>query len=381
MVLLIAYQPDGLTEEHVVELMPSESYDEIINTVCEMLHHHLPPKERILRCWLARQVQRANGSHQWVTMQPQRFMDLTRNGSTEMLELRLQVDCIPTPSSPVDKPALMSFFSIMTILSRSSMLDNTNNPGPLTPAPSPGDPFPHWNHHVNRPPNSDNPTLVLFEKGVAAFLAGQHTESCKHFQQAAYEFHERGDVRREADCLRHLGTSCRHLRDYAIARLHLLHAQAIYESLGASCRPEQLRCIRYLARVEEDSGNNHSALHKYQELLRISEQEGCVIQHTWCLYYLGHLYNRMKHYTEALKVLNDAINTSRTIGNGEIEGFATEESGFTAERQGQSEIAFNYYQQALQLFKTHGEGKWAENENRVKKKMDQLSKGSRSRFR
>ncbi|KAG8792156.1 hypothetical protein FRC12_006970 [Ceratobasidium sp. 428] len=89
----------------------------------------------------------------------------------------------------------------------------------------------------------------------------------------------------------------------------------------------------------------------------------------------------MKHYAEALRVLNDAVNTSRTIGSGEIEGFATEESGFTAERQGQSEIAINYYKQALQLFKTHGEGKWVENETRVKKKMDQLSKGSRSRFR
>ncbi|KAG8795482.1 hypothetical protein FRC12_013644 [Ceratobasidium sp. 428] len=372
MILLIAYQPDGLTEEHVVELMPSESYDEIINTVCEMLHHHLPPKERILRCWLARQLQRANGSHQWVTMQPQRFVDLARNDSTDMLELRLQVDCISTPSSPVDG---------LAILPRSSLVDEANNQGPLTPAPSPPDPFPRWNHPVNHPPNSDNPTLVLFEKGVAAFLAGKHTESCKHFQRAAYEFHERGDLHREADCLRHLGTTCRHLRDYAIARLHLLHAQAIYESLGASCRPEQLQCIRYLARVEEDSGNNHSALNKYQELLRISEQEGLVIQHTWCLYYLGHLYNRMKCYTEALRVLNDAVNTSRTIGNGEIEGFATEELGFTAERQGQSEIAINYYKQALQLFKTNGEGKWVENENRVKKKMDQLSKGSRSRFR
>ncbi|KAG8679800.1 hypothetical protein FRC09_018707, partial [Ceratobasidium sp. 395] len=244
---------------------------------------------------------------------------------------------------------------------------NPSAPPAASPVASPSAPF--------STSKSNEVTPISFEKGVAAFLAGKHTESRKYFQQAAKEFHERGDLHREADCLRHLGMSCRNLQDYVAARSHLLHAQAMYESLGGKCRQEQLRCLRHLARVEEDSGNDQLALLKYQELLRISEQEGLVIQHTWCLYYLGHLYNKMKLHAEALSILKDVVNTSRAIRNGEIEAFATEESGYTAERQGHPQLAMNCYEQALKLFKTHGEGKWVENENRVKKRMDQLTRG------
>jgi hypothetical protein len=73
---------------------------EVIGAACEMWTHHLPPEHRIASRRLARQIQRANGNHVWVTLQPQRFVDLVRNGPVDDLELRLQIECT-TPPSPI----------------------------------------------------------------------------------------------------------------------------------------------------------------------------------------------------------------------------------------------------------------------------------------
>ncbi|KAG8738464.1 hypothetical protein FRC10_006810 [Ceratobasidium sp. 414] len=214
-----------------------------------------------------------------------------------------------------------------------------------------------------------------FEKGVAAFLVGEYADARAEFQKAAYEAHEYDDARREADALRHLGTTCRHLQEFADARSHLLAARMMYESLGPMCRQEQLQCIRHLARVEEDSGHMQVALVDYQEVMRITAEEGFVTQHAWCSYYLGHLYNRMECYYEARNTLKDVVNTSREIQDPEIEGFATEECGYTAECQGFPQLAMECYQKALGIFKEHGAGKWVANENRVMRRMDLLRGG------
>jgi len=169
--------------------------------------------------------------------------------------------------------------------------------------------------------------------------------------------------------------TCRHLKDYAGARLHLSGARRIYETLGDSCRQEQVQCDRHLARVEEDNGNNQAALVAYQELIRVTEREGLVTQHAWCTYYLAHHYNRMNRHEEALSLLKDAIKISREIHDPEIEAFATEDNGYAAERQGHPQLAMDCYEQALGLFKTCGQGKWVGNETRVKKRMDQLRSG------
>jgi len=150
----------------------------------------------------------------------------------------------------------------------------------------------------------------------------------------------------------------------------------MYDSLGDECRQEQLQVSRHLARVEEDSGNNQAALMAYQEVMRVTKQEGLRTQQAWCAYSLGHLYNRVNRYPEALGVLKDAIKISRSLKDFELEAFATEESGYTAECQGQRPLAMDCYERALEIFKSHGEGKWIENEARVKKRMN----GLKSRF-
>ncbi|QRV97674.1 hypothetical protein RhiJN_25693 [Ceratobasidium sp. AG-Ba] len=226
------------------------------------------------------------------------------------------------------------------------------------------------------PPYSSQATvLTTFDKGLAAFLAGRHTEAQSRFQLAASEFHDRGDFRGEADSLLHLGISFRHSKDFVTARSSLLAARSMYTSFGSEYRAEQLQCARHLARVEEDRGNRHQALVAYQELLPITEREGFVTQHFWCLYYLGHLYNRIKMYKEAANVLKDVVNKSREIWDGEMEGFATEELGYTAESQRHPQLAMSCYEKALQIFNMNGEGRWVESERRVKKRMDQLRHG------
>ncbi|QRW12276.1 hypothetical protein RhiLY_11275 [Ceratobasidium sp. AG-Ba] len=226
------------------------------------------------------------------------------------------------------------------------------------------------------PPYSNQVTvLTAFEKGLAAFLAGRHTEAQSRFQLAASEFHNQGDVRGEADSLLHLGMSFRYSRDFVTARSSLLAAQSMYTSLGSDHRAEQLQCARHLARAEEDRGNRHQALVAYQELLSTTEREGFITQHYWCLYYLGHLYNRMKIYEEAAAALKDVVNKSREICDGEMEGFATEELGYTAESQKHPRLAMSCYEKALQIFKMNGEGRWLESEGRVKKRMNQLRHG------
>jgi tetratricopeptide (TPR) repeat protein len=204
------------------------------------------------------------------------------------------------------------------------------------------------------------------------FLAGRYNDARVQFQSAVNQSHKVGDTRREADSLVRLGTTCRHLKDYAAARSHLSTARALYESLGDACRQEKFQCDRHLARVEEDSGNLQTALIAYQKLKSTTKKEGLLTQYGWCSYYLGHLYNQMERYEDALSNLKDATNISQHIGDAEIEAFATEDSGYAAERQGYLELAMDCYQKALKIFKTQGKGKWVENETRVKRRINQL---------
>ncbi|QRV83550.1 hypothetical protein RhiJN_11566 [Ceratobasidium sp. AG-Ba] len=230
---------------------------------------------------------------------------------------------------------------------------------------------------------SSAPSTIMptaFDNGVISFLAGNYAEARTYFQKAAEEAREQADVRREADSLRHLGTTCRHLQEFDLARSHLLTARQMYESLGAGYRQEQLQCTRHLARVEADSGYQKVALVDYQELMRITAEEGFITQHAWCSYYLGHLYNQMGIFWEARNVLKDVVNISREIQDAEIEGFATEECGYTAERQGFPQLAMDCYQRALAIFQEHGGGRWIANENRVKRRIDLLSGGHQTLF-
>ncbi|KAG8738465.1 hypothetical protein FRC10_006811 [Ceratobasidium sp. 414] len=414
MSLLVSYIPEG----HPGDPLLTEI--EVVDAACEMWTHHLPPEYRVASRRLARQIQRANGIQQWVTLQPQRFVDLVRKGGEEEIELRLQIECLPYTSSPTDScmprdeqtsaldtssQDLSSTHSVnagprgATNLSNNPATDSLQPIASLrTPDLEPGAPIsergpaspvspinPTGPRRLTSPlgplspigafsaPRSINPPAAC-RSGTTALLAGKYTDACAYFQQAANEFHERRDVRGEADCLRQLGMSCRYLEDYVPARSHLVAARTMYESLGAECREEQLRCRRHIGRVEEDSGNYQLARNIYQELIQITAKERFTIQRAWCLCYLGHLYNRTQRYDEALRALKDVINACQETPSPEVEGFAIEESGYTAERQGHPQMAMSCYEKALQIFKTHGKGK--ANESRVKERIDQLNGGS-----
>ncbi|KAG9093294.1 hypothetical protein FS749_014662 [Ceratobasidium sp. UAMH 11750] len=400
MSLLISYVPEGhIGKPLFTEIPASESYLEVIDTACDAWRYYLPPKQWIVSCRLARQIRRAGGIPQWVVLQPQRFVDLMRehNGSSEQLELRLQIEVLnevddTIDPSPYDMPSRASSSIHVTHLGLYDAIDELHTPTepwsttmPLTPRSEYGDAISLAQRPISPPTTPTSSAFSLsteatimpttFEKGVAAFLLGEYAEARAEFQKAAFEAHEADDIRHEADALRHLGTTCRHLQEYADARSHLLAARMMYEAIGPACRQEQLQCIRHLARVEADSGYQKVALVDYQELLRITAEEGFVTQHAWCSYYLGHLYNRMEYYFEARNILKDVVNVSREIQDPEIEAFATEECGYTAERQGFPQLAMECYQRALGIFKEHGVGRWVANENRVKRRMDLLSGG------
>ncbi|KAF8604044.1 TPR-like protein [Ceratobasidium sp. AG-I] len=424
MSLFVSYQPEGSTGEPIVlDLVFSKSYDEVLKTACEMLKHELPPEERIQDRKLARWTNLQSGSR-WVTLHPDRFAQLVEAGSEEGLEFRLQITCIAittpprsgstgtellsrSPSTleiplpylpPVDginigrPPTIaennvlvehtppnssptavrmpltpISVFSITRGRSSSSghRQDSSNGAGPPGPSLSP------ITSRAPVEPKKDNAD-ALFDKGITAFLAGRYPDARDQFQRAAKEFHNRPDLQRKADCLRHLGATCRFLKEYYEARTYLSTAREIYVTLGPSCRQEQLRCDRHLARVAEDSGDTSTALVKYQDLIRVSQQEGLQTQEAWCTYYLGHLFNQIKRYEEALSLLKDAIRLGQRVQNPEIEAFATEDMGYTAERQGHPQLAMECYDKALGLFKTGGNGKWMAHESRVKSRMDQL---------
>lgn len=278
--------------------------------------------------------------------------------------LNSAVDVPMTPDSVFKSTSCPRFPFFSSAYKRQGVLARTKSTRPLSPiiAKSPVE---------NK---KDNPT-VLFNNAIASFMAGRYPEARTQFELAAKRFHEKLDPRQEADCLRHLGATCRFLQEYDTARTHLSNARKIYESLGSACRQEQLRCDRHLARVEEDSGNNQAALVKYQELIRTSQQEGMLTQEAWCTYYLGHLYNGMKHHDKALSLLAEAVKMAQKIENPEIEAFATEDMGYCAERQGHPQLAMECYEKALGQFKTGGGGKWVAHENRVKTRMDQLRRG------
>lgn len=256
--------------------------------------------------------------------------------------------------------------------------DISNSQTPSRPVLPPTPTFPS---SVSRSPTEwkDNAD-ALFNNGVAAFLAGRYPDASYRFQRAAKEYRERPDLQKEADCLRYLGTTCRFLKAWVEARLHLTTARQIYEGMGPSRRQEQLQCDRHLARIHEDSGNTQAALVAYQELIHTCQEEGLTTQEAWCTYHLGHLYSRTRRYEEAFGLLKDAIMMARRVHNVEVDALGMEDMGYIAEQEGHPQLAMDCYDQAFGQFKTGGDGKWVTHENRVKNSMDQLRRGFPSLF-
>lgn len=398
--ILISCEPESYVGSPLIgEVALSESYEEVADAACEMWCNFLPPHDRAKGRHLARQIKQANGNVVWVRIHKSRFADIVRSAPPDGLELQLQIDKSPVSASDYthavfNSPSLLEI-GLPALSSGSGSInsrehhpegeDNTENnkgcPSPISPL-TPGrflTEFPPY----EAPSSLKSPSILPsdpigaktpFKSGQEAFLAGRYNDARAQFQLAADQYHGTRDTRQEADCLVRLGMTCRHLKDHAIARSHLLAARALYEGLGDDCRQEKFQCERHLARIEEDVGNLEAASNAYQRLKFAAEQAGLRTQQAWCCYYLGHVYNhhRMKRYEEALSNLKDAVNISRGIGNVEIEAFATEECGYAAERQAQSELAMGCYQEALRLFKTGGGGQWVDNETRVKQRISQL---------
>ncbi|GAB1522611.1 hypothetical protein RhiTH_005733 [Rhizoctonia solani] len=226
-----------------------------------------------------------------------------------------------------------------------------------TPAPTPAP-----------SPTARNPT---YEAGLTAFFAGRFDEARIRFQLAADECRDTGDAYQEAECLLRLGMTCRHLKDYPNAVSHLSSARRIYDSLR-NCQRELLSCERSLARVSEDQGKYEEALLAYQEIRSNARAIASQTEEAWCDYFIGRLHNRRREYEDARRHLSSAIRTSKALNNQEIEAYATEESGHSAERQQHRDLAIDCYKRALTIFKTRGRGQWTDNENRVKKRLEHL---------
>ncbi|KAG8724174.1 hypothetical protein FRC12_024354, partial [Ceratobasidium sp. 428] len=134
MSLLISYTPEGhIGKPLSTEIPISESYQEVIDSACEAWRYSLPPQQWIVSCRLAREVQREDGTSQWVILQPQRFVEFmqTHRERTERLELRLQVEVLYQPdecvdSSPYDMPSRASSSIHVGYLGRLRALNVSN---------------------------------------------------------------------------------------------------------------------------------------------------------------------------------------------------------------------------------------------------------------
>ncbi|QRW06011.1 hypothetical protein RhiLY_05010 [Ceratobasidium sp. AG-Ba] len=351
-----------------------------------------------------------DGTQQWVTLQPERFSQIIQDSeaSTDELEMRLQINHVcassrstsPRRNGPDTSPLPESSSSASHISSGTNLgppptAEGGNNtlpansrrlerslsnlsrklPLPLLSQASNMNSFVMIKSPTRRKSaSSTDQAHIMFNDGLTAFLSGKHADARNSFSKAAAEFYNLGDRRIEADCLRRIGISYRHLHDYVAARSYLRAALALYESIGTECRGDQLRCSRHLACVDVDSGNYQLAASAYQQILETAEREGLASQRAWCLCYIGHMYNQMQQYEEAFSVLKAVINDPQEVRSLDIEGFAIEESGYARECQGRSDLAMTLYKKALETYQTGGGGKWIENEDRVKGRMTKLKK-------
>ncbi|CAE6420416.1 unnamed protein product [Rhizoctonia solani] len=407
MSLTISYEPPEGGKVWYVDVALSESYEDVLNVACALWRNRLPSEDCIIGRYLARQIKR-HGETEWARISEARFLQLVHD-APEDLELRLELDIqtgrhyrdTSTPSSLEMPPPLLNIEGNNHGVH--SCLDDSNNATEIAtnnihaPLHTPLTPTSLISTHYQGPSLVESPTHqnplnyfpslasttatsnMTYDGGLDAFFAGRFSDARTRFQLAADECHDAGDTFQKAECLLRLGMTCRHLKDYPSAISHLSNARKIYESLD--CRREQLQCGRNLARVSEDQGNYQEALHTYQEIKASARAVSLEIEEAWCDYSLGRLYNRMRQYDDALRHLSQAIQTSQALKNQEIEAYAMEESGYSAERQQHRELAIQCYEKALTMFKTRGQGKWTDSENRVKKRLEHLGvKQGRSRI-
>ncbi|QRW24611.1 hypothetical protein RhiXN_11523 [Rhizoctonia solani] len=369
MTLTISYEPPEGGRPWYADVEPSESYEGVINAACALWKNRLPSDECIIGRYLARQIKR-HGEIEWARISEARFIQLVRD-SPEELELRLELDTqigrrhyreTSTPSSLEMPPPILNVDSNNPSHTwpdgpTSAMEVDTNNkssaPMPLTPmslidtqnqreqtdtrmnraithvSDSSPNPDPNPGPTPAPSPTARNPT---YEAGLTAFFAGRFDEARIRFQLAADECRDTGDAYQEAECLLRLGMTCRHLKDYPNAVSHLSSARRIYDSLR-NCQRELLSCERSLARVSEDQGKYEEALLAYQEIRSNARAIASQTEEAWCDYFIGRLHNRRREYEDARRHLSSAITTSKALNNQEIEAYATEESGHSAERQ------------------------------------------------
>ncbi|CEL53836.1 hypothetical protein RSOLAG1IB_06617 [Rhizoctonia solani AG-1 IB] len=419
MSLTISYEPPEGGRPWYVDVELSESYEDVVNAACVLWRNRLPSDEYIIGRYLARQIRR-QGETEWARLSQTRFVQLVRDAPDD-LEFRLELDIqtghcrfreTSPPSSLEIPPPILNYDS--NNHSGHPYLDDSNNASeiptnnPSVPVPMPLTPtsiietqnkyrrsqarlsvgtisststsnyqtepllessiLPHLPPSPVPKPATKN---VKYEQGLSAFSSGRFNDARTRFQLAVDECYETGDAYQEAECLLRLGMTCRHLKDYSNAALHLSNARKIYESLR-DCQREVLSCERNLARVSEDQGNYHEALRAYKEIQINARSVRSQTEEAWCDYFIGRLYNRIRQYEDALQHLSHAIRTAKALKNQEIEAYATEESGHSAERQQHWELAIQCYEMSLSMFKNRGRGQWADNENRVKKRLEQL---------
>ncbi|MFX1255343.1 MAG: tetratricopeptide repeat protein [Promethearchaeota archaeon] len=201
---------------------------------------------------------------------------------------------------------------------------------------------------------------------------GIFDEARRNFQQALEMHEQTGDLREKASVLNSIGFSYRREMRFEEALKYYKRSLAINEQIGELY--ETAKLLNNIGIVYQSQGRLDKALENYQWALIIDDQlneEGKVID----LRNIGDIHHHRGQYDEALNYFQQALQVAQRLENDEsiaiivkdikekvdtITSQKAETLAVTAARfcrSGQLDLALEYYQQALTIFKDRNDSK------------------------
>jgi tetratricopeptide (TPR) repeat protein len=172
--------------------------------------------------------------------------------------------------------------------------------------------------------------------------------SCASVPMVANRFHDAGDARGEAQCIKSLGDIALGRSDYDAARQRYEAALPLYQKIGDVLG--EANCILQLGNIALDRSDHEAARERYKAALPLYRKVGDVLGEANCIKGLGDIALARSDHDAARQRYEAALPLFQKVGSVLGEANCSQSLGDIAERQGEVAVARERWLSALALY-------------------------------
>jgi len=185
--------------------------------------------------------------------------------------------------------------------------------------------------------------------GVIQYARGEHAEAIGYYQRSLIMKERLGDNLGIADCHINLGEAYRAMGDLTQAIVHLERGLVVAQQIGAS--QAEAECHRQLAECCLEMGQPERALIVCQEAIKFARKIGDRKEEGIIYRVMGNAYLQLRNPASAVAYLERSAAILRELEREFDLGMALYDYALALQESGQTELARERLQEALELFK------------------------------